>query len=95
MVSEAPQLHLVLFPLMAPGHMIPMMDIAKILVHRNVIVTVVTTPHNAARFTSIFDRYIESRFPIRLIQLQFPCEEAGVPDGFENLDMLPSLGTAV
>ena len=93
MASEAAP-HFVLFPLMAQGHMIPMMDIAKILVHRNVIVTVVTTPHNAARFTSIIDRYIESGFPIRLVQLQFPCEEAGVPDGCENLDMIPSLATA-
>jgi len=94
MSSQEQRPHLVLFPLMAQGHMIPMMDIAKILVHRNIIVTVVTTPHNAIRFTSIFDRYIESDFPIRLVQVQFPCEEAGVPDGCENLDMLPSLGTA-
>ncbi|KAK7396609.1 hypothetical protein VNO78_17735 [Psophocarpus tetragonolobus] len=88
------QLHFVLFPLMAQGHMIPMMDIAKVLVHRNAIVTVVTTPHNAARFTSIFDLYNESGFEIRLAQLKFPCEEAGVPDGCENLDMMPSLGMA-
>ncbi|ESW34803.1 hypothetical protein PHAVU_001G182600 [Phaseolus vulgaris] len=88
------QLHFVLFPLMAQGHMIPMVDIAKVLVRRNVIVTVVTTPNNAARFTSIFDRYVESGFQIRLVQLQFPCKEAGVPDGCENLDMIPSLGMA-
>ncbi|CAJ1891076.1 unnamed protein product [Sphenostylis stenocarpa] len=86
--------HFVLFPLMAQGHMIPMMDIAKLLVQCTVTVTVVTTPHNAARFTSIFDRYVESGFPIRLVQVQFPCEEAGVPDGCENLDMIPSLATA-
>ncbi|XP_047154117.1 UDP-glycosyltransferase 73C1-like [Vigna umbellata] len=94
MPSQEQKLHFVLFPLMAQGHMIPMMDIAKILVQRNIIVTVVTTPHNASRFTSIFDRYIQSGFPIRLVQVQFPCEEAGVPHGCENLDMIPSLGTA-
>nr|KYP70993.1 Cytokinin-O-glucosyltransferase 1 [Cajanus cajan] len=94
MAPKEQQLHFVLFPWMAQGHMIPMMEIAKILVHRNVIVTVVTTPHNAARFTSIFDRYIESGFDIRLAQLQFPCKEGGVPDGCENLDMLPSFGMA-
>ncbi|KAL9332013.1 hypothetical protein ACSQ67_001623 [Phaseolus vulgaris] len=93
MPSQEQKPHFVLFPLMAQGHMIPMMDIAKILVHRNVIVTVVTTPNNATRFTSIFDRYIHSEVPIRLVQVQFPCEEAGVPDGCENLDMMPSLGT--
>ncbi|KAL2345132.1 hypothetical protein Fmac_006417 [Flemingia macrophylla] len=94
MASQDQQLHFVLFPLMAQGHMIPMMDIAKILVHHNVIVTVVTTPHNAARFTSIFDSVVESGLQIRLVQLQFPCKEGGVPDGCENLDMIPSLGMA-
>ncbi|KAL2345131.1 hypothetical protein Fmac_006416 [Flemingia macrophylla] len=94
MAPQEQQLHFVLFPLMAQGHMIPMMDIAKILVHRNVIVTVVTTPHNAARFKSIFDRYIESGFQIRSVQLQFPFKEGGVPDGCENLDLIPSLGMA-
>ncbi|KAK7395807.1 hypothetical protein VNO78_16377 [Psophocarpus tetragonolobus] len=91
MDSEAQNLHLVLFPLMAQGHMIPMMDMAKALVQRNnITVTVFTTPQNASRFTSTF----ESGLPIRLVQLQFPCEEAGVPQGCENLDLLPSLGTA-
>ncbi|KAG5043821.1 hypothetical protein JHK87_007736 [Glycine soja] len=31
---------------------------------------------------------------ISIVPYQFPCEEAGVPDGCENLDMIPSLGTA-
>ncbi|KAK7337139.1 hypothetical protein VNO77_17699 [Canavalia gladiata] len=94
MASHPPQLHFVLFPFMAQGHMIPMMDVARLLVHHNVIVTVVTTPQNATRFSSFFDRYTELGFQIRLVQLQFPCEEAGVPNGCENIDMLPSLGTA-
>lgn len=94
MDSKVSQLHFVLFPMMAQGHMIPMMDIAKILVQQNVIVTVVTTPHNASRFSSILARYIESGFPIRLAQLQFPSKNFEFPEGCENLDMLPSLGTA-
>ncbi|CAJ1891023.1 unnamed protein product [Sphenostylis stenocarpa] len=94
MPSQEQKPHFILFPLMAQGHMIPMMDIAKLLVQRTVTVTVVTTPHNAARFSPIFDCYLESGFPIRLVQLQFPCEEAGVPEGCENLDTIPSLGTA-
>ncbi|KAK7284980.1 hypothetical protein RJT34_19735 [Clitoria ternatea] len=94
MASQTPQLHFLLFPLMAQGHMIPLMDVAKILVQRNVSVTVVTTPNNAARFTSIIDRYIQSGFQIRLVQLQFPCKEVGLPDGCENFDMMPSLATA-
>ncbi|KAK7245051.1 hypothetical protein RIF29_39881 [Crotalaria pallida] len=97
MGSQAPhhQLHFVLFPFMAQGHMIPMMDIAKILVQHNVIVTVVTTPKNATRFTPIFARYNESGFQIRLVELQFQFEEAGLQDGCENLDMLYSLSTSL
>ncbi|BAT85771.1 hypothetical protein LR48_Vigan641s004900 [Vigna angularis] len=94
MSSQEQGPHFVLFPLMAQGHMIPMMDIAKLLVHRGVTVTVVTTPGNAARFTPIFDRYVGSGLPIRLAQLPFPCEEVGLPEGCENIDMIPSLGTA-
>jgi len=77
---------------MAQGHLIPMMDVAKVLVQHNVIVTVVTTPHNAARFASIVDRYIEAGFQIRVAKLHFPSEESGLPQECENLDMLPSLG---
>ncbi|GAU20358.1 hypothetical protein TSUD_338400 [Trifolium subterraneum] len=91
MESEVPKLHLVLFPMMAQGHMNPMMDIAKILAqHHNVNVTIVTTPQNASRFSSILSRYLH----IQVIQIQFPSKEFGLPDGCENLDMLPSLGTA-
>jgi len=95
MVSQDPKLHFVLFPMMAQGHMIPMMDIAKILAqHQNVIVTIVTTPKNASRFTSIVARYVEFGHHIQLIQIEFPCKEFGLPEGCENLDMLPSLGMA-
>ncbi|KAK7337137.1 hypothetical protein VNO77_17697 [Canavalia gladiata] len=94
MAPQEPQLHFVLFPLMAQGHMIPMMDIAKILLRHNITVTVVTTPNNASRITSIIQRYTQSGYQIRLVQLQFPCQEVGLPDGCENLDMLPSLGKA-
>ncbi|KAF7818684.1 UDP-glycosyltransferase 73C6-like [Senna tora] len=95
MASQEPQLHFVLFPMMAQGHMIPMIDIARILANRNIIITIVTTPQNAARFSPILARSIESGLQIRLVQLPLPCEEAGIPNGCENIDMLPSLGTAV
>ncbi|XLU75787.1 hypothetical protein S245_034840 [Arachis hypogaea] len=95
MASQTPQLHFVMFPFMAQGHMIPMMDIAKLLLQRtNVIVTVITTPQNAARLASTFARFVDLGYQIRLIQLQFPYQEASLPEGCENLDMLHSLGNA-
>ncbi|KAI5425753.1 UDP-glycosyltransferase 73C1 [Lathyrus oleraceus] len=95
MASEDQKMHFVLFPMMAQGHMIPMMDIAKILAqHHNIVVTVLTTPQNASRFSSIFQRFLQSGLQIHLVELRFPSKEAGLPEGCENLDMLTSLGAA-
>ncbi|KAI9086325.1 hypothetical protein K1719_031779 [Acacia pycnantha] len=58
------------------------------------IVTLVSTPRNAARFTSILSRSSHSGLQIRLVQVPFPYKEAGVSEGCENLDMLPSLISA-
>ena len=69
MRSHASQLHFVLFPLMAQGHMIPMVDIAKILAQRKVIVTIITTSQNAARFSEVIARASDSGFQIRLVKL--------------------------
>ncbi|KAG8486458.1 hypothetical protein CXB51_019763 [Gossypium anomalum] len=89
-LSDQPQPHFVLFPFMAQGHLIPMVDIGRLLAQRDVIVTIVTTPHNAGRVQNTIVRAIESGLPIRLVQLQFPGKEVGLQDGVENLDMLYS-----
>ncbi|CAK8543948.1 unnamed protein product [Lathyrus sativus] len=95
MASIDQKLHFVLFPLMSQGHMIPMIDIAKILAqHSNVVVTILTTPQNASRFSSTFQRFLQSGLQIHVIHLQFPSKESGLPEGCENLDMLPSLNAA-
>ncbi|KAL2345138.1 hypothetical protein Fmac_006423 [Flemingia macrophylla] len=94
MASQPPQLHFVLFPLVSPGHMLPMIDLATTLAHHNTIVTVVTTPHNASRFSQTFARASDSGLHLRLVQLPFPSEDAGFPQGCENFDMLPSMGMA-
>ncbi|KAK7284962.1 hypothetical protein RJT34_19716 [Clitoria ternatea] len=95
MASQTPhQLHFVLFPLMSPGHMLPMIDLATILAQHHMIVTVVTTPHNASRVSETFARASLSGLHLRLVQLQFPSQDAGYPEGCENFDMLPSMGMA-
>jgi UDP-glucosyl transferase 73C len=75
--NEPFPLHFVLFPFMAQGHMIPMVDIARLLAQRGVLITIVTTPHNAARFKNVLNRAIESGLPINLVQVKFPYQEAG------------------
>ncbi|OMO84078.1 UDP-glucuronosyl/UDP-glucosyltransferase [Corchorus olitorius] len=85
------KLHFVLFPFMAPGHLIPMVDIGRLLAQRGMIVTIVTTPLNAGRVHKSVSHAIESGQDIRLVPIQFPCKEVGLPGGCENLDMLPSV----
>ncbi|GMJ02955.1 UDP-glucosyl transferase 73C1 [Hibiscus trionum] len=87
-ISEQP--HFVLFPFMAQGHLLPMVDIGRLLAQRGVIVTIVTTPHNAGRVQKSISRAIELGHPIRLVQLRFPGKEVGFPDGVENIDMVYS-----
>ncbi|XP_008792118.2 UDP-glycosyltransferase 73E1-like [Phoenix dactylifera] len=82
--------HFILVPLIAQGHMIPMVDLARLLAEQGARVSLITTPVNAARIKAIVDRVKESGLPIHFVELQFPCAEAGLPDGCENVDLLPS-----
>ncbi|XP_061337711.1 UDP-glycosyltransferase 73C4-like [Gastrolobium bilobum] len=84
-------LHFVFIPLMAPGHILPMVDMAKLLARRNVKVTIVTTPLNAIKFRASIDREIQSGSPIQILLVRFPNVEAGIPDGCESLETLPSM----
>ncbi|XP_014495013.1 UDP-glycosyltransferase 73D1 [Vigna radiata var. radiata] len=84
------QPHFVLVPLLAQGHMIPMVDIARILAERGVIITLISTPNNASRMGQTVVRAAKSGLPIQLLQVPFPCQKVGLPLGCENLDALPS-----
>lgn len=81
-------LHFILFPLMAQGHTIPMVDMAKLLSQRGTAVTIITTPVNALRFQATVTRAVQGGRNIRVVQLNFPSEEVGLPKGCENFDML-------
>ena len=69
MPFQSLKLHFVFIPLMCPGHLIPMVDMGRLLAQHSVTVTIVTTPLNAVRFKSIIDRDITSGIQIRLLQL--------------------------
>ncbi|CAH9112538.1 unnamed protein product [Cuscuta epithymum] len=85
------QLHFMVFPMMAPGHMIPMIDVARILARSDsgVTVTIFTTPVNANRIRSTLDQDRRSGYKIREHVVRFPCAEAGLPEGCENSDLIP------
>nr|A0A2R4LMF9.1 RecName: Full=UDP-glycosyltransferase 73C25 [Barbarea vulgaris]AVW82181.1 UDP-glucosyltransferase UGT73C25 [Barbarea vulgaris subsp. arcuata] len=84
-------LHFVLFPFMAQGHMIPMVDIARLLAQRGLTITIVTTPHNASRFKNVLNRAIESGLPINILHVKLPYQEVGLPEGLENIDCFDSM----
>ncbi|KAJ8629990.1 hypothetical protein MRB53_023313 [Persea americana] len=88
--QEVQQPHFIFIPFLAQGHMIPMMDMARLFAKRGVISTILTTSLNAARFKPVIDPAAESGLPIRLIQLDFPWQEAGLPQGVENVDEIAS-----
>ncbi|KAK9271249.1 hypothetical protein L1049_026839 [Liquidambar formosana] len=56
MGSRDEQLHVIFLPYMTPGHMMPLVDMARLFAAHGVKVTIITTPMNAARFKSAVDR---------------------------------------
>ncbi|KAK7859201.1 scopoletin glucosyltransferase [Quercus suber] len=85
MGSKSRQLHIFFFPLMAHGHLIPMMDTAKLFAARGVKATIVTTPRNEPLFSKTRGTNIDIQI------IKFPAVEAGLPEGCENIDSVTSL----
>ncbi|XXG83667.1 hypothetical protein AAC387_Pa10g1364 [Persea americana] len=76
---------------MAQGHVIPVVDMARLFAKHGVLTTIIPTPFNTTRIKTIVDQVIESGLPIQLVQLPFPSREAGLLDGCKNFDSIPSL----
>lgn len=83
-------LHILFFPLMAQGHMLPTLDMAKLLAARGVKSTIITTPLNAPLFTKAITDVNFQNSPSKIILrlVEFPTKQAGLPDGLENLDLV-------
>ncbi|MCL7030799.1 hypothetical protein MKW94_023690 [Papaver nudicaule] len=102
MDSEANhQLHILFFPYFAYGHMIPIIDMAKLFAARGVKTTIILTPVNASVFSSSIDRERSLGLDIHIQVIRFPGAEAGLPEGVESIDdmtspeMLPKLLAAI
>ncbi|XP_043697210.1 scopoletin glucosyltransferase-like [Telopea speciosissima] len=85
MGSPAPP-HIVIFPFMAYGHIIPFLDLSKALTHRNIKITIITTPGNA----SFIQKHISKYPQIHLSEIPFPITQ-NLPKGCENTAQLPSI----
>ncbi|KAJ3702802.1 hypothetical protein LUZ61_006507 [Rhynchospora tenuis] len=82
--ASPPGLRIIFFPLPAPGHVIPMVDMAKIFTKHGAECTLILTPLNTARFESTINRS-----GLHLITFKSPSE-TGLPAGCESSDVLPS-----
>ncbi|KAM3214104.1 hypothetical protein ACQJBY_066495 [Aegilops geniculata] len=84
----ASDLHFLLVPLVAQGHIIPTVDLACLLAARGHRATVVTTPVNAARNRAAIEAARRAGLAVELAELPFPGPQLGLPEGLENLDQL-------
>ncbi|CAN6482344.1 unnamed protein product [Victoria cruziana] len=83
--------HILIFPFLAHGHMIPLIDTAILLAQQGVTVTVVSTTFNIiTRIRPTLEDIISSGSDIRFAELPFPSKESGLPENCEHFDMISS-----
>nr|AMQ26125.1 UDP-glycosyltransferase 7 [Pueraria montana var. lobata] len=87
--SEYHTLHIFFFPFLAHGHMIPTLDMAKVFAEKGVKATVITTPFNEPFISKAIGK-AKTNGKIHIQTIEFPSAEAGLPDGCENMESLPS-----
>ncbi|CAN6197216.1 unnamed protein product [Urochloa humidicola] len=81
-------LHVVVFPWLAFGHMIPFLELCKRLARRGHAITFVSTPKNAARLGAI---PLELSTRLRIVKMDLP-EVDGLPAGAESTtDVTPEM----
>ncbi|CAN6246722.1 unnamed protein product [Urochloa humidicola] len=84
----APLPHFVIVPLVAQGHTIPMVDLARLLAARGARVSLVTTPVNAARLRGVAAQAARAKLALDIVELPFPTDIAGLPPAIENVDQV-------
>lgn len=68
---------------MAPGHSLPLMDIAKLFASSGVKSTIITTPVNATLLSKPIQTSRSLGFEIELVVIKFPSTQVGLPEGIE------------
>ncbi|KAJ8530056.1 hypothetical protein K7X08_036891 [Anisodus acutangulus] len=84
------QLSFFFFPMMAQGHMIPTLDMAKLIASRGVKATIITTPLNESVFSKAIQRNKHLGIEIDIRLIKFPALENDLPEGCERLDLIPT-----
>ena len=84
--NTQPHHHVVLFPFMSKGHTIPTLHLARLLLHRQLSVTIFTTPANRSFIVESLNDTTAS-----ILDLPFSHNVADIPSGIESTDKLPSM----
>ena len=79
------QLNVLFLPYPTPGHMIPMVDTARLFAKHGVSVTIIATQANALTFQKAIDGDFSCGYHIRTHVIPFPADQVGLPDGVENI----------
>ncbi|KAI3750187.1 hypothetical protein L2E82_20816 [Cichorium intybus] len=90
-MEAPPHKHIVMVPLMAQGHLIPFLELANKIVHRNPIftITIVNSPLNINYLRSAIANGPSPPHQIHLRSLPFNSSDHGLPPNCENTDGLP------
>nr|WIW42785.1 UDP-glycosyltransferase [Nicotiana tabacum] len=76
--------------MMAHGHMIPTLDMAKLVALRGVKATIITTPLNESVFSKAIQRNKNLGIEIDIRLIKFQAVEHGLHEECERLDLIPS-----
>ena len=78
--------HVVLFPFMSKGHIIPILHLTRLLLHRRLAVTIFTTQANHAFLSESLNDTSAS-----ILDLSFSHNVPDIPAGIESTEKLPSI----
>ncbi|KAG8077339.1 hypothetical protein GUJ93_ZPchr0007g3135 [Zizania palustris] len=92
--DEQQPLHILFFPFLAPGHLIPIADMAALFAARGVRCTILTTPVNAAVIRSAVERandpFRRTTGAVAIDIAIVPFPDVGLPPGVESGPALSS-----
>ncbi|CAA6661204.1 unnamed protein product [Spirodela intermedia] len=85
MGSQGQQLHIFVFPLMAPGHLLPAVDIAKLFAAKGVRVSIITTAGEERAIETSLCRSTEAGHRVRTLLVEWSSSAVGLPDNLSSV----------
>ncbi|KAK3411736.1 hypothetical protein EUGRSUZ_I00496 [Eucalyptus grandis] len=90
-MGESHQVHIFFFPFVASGHMIPMIDMAKLFAIRGCKSTLIATPHDKPTFLKSIAKTKDDGFDIDVITVTLPLKEVGLPEDCDNMNKVTTV----